>query len=196
MPFIFSALAMGAVGRAARSMIEEVRRQFREIPKLKAALDVMRKNGDTEMTTWSSADLQTYQDAEGAAEYAKCVEISTKASIKEMMLPGLLAVVSPVVIGFTFGAETLAGMLAGVTVVGVLMAIFQSNAGGAWDNAKKMFEEGVKIDGVMHYKGSEAHKAAVTGDTVGDPFKDTSGPSINILIKLMSIIALVLATAL
>lgn len=196
LPFIFSALAMGAVGRAARSMIQEVRRQFLEIPKLKAALDIMRKYNGSEMSTWSKADIQTYHDAEGAAEYAKCVEISTKASIKEMMLPGLLAVVSPVIIGFTFGAETLAGMLAGVTVVGVLLAIFQSNAGGAWDNAKKMFEEGVNIDGVMHYKGSEAHKAAVTGDTVGDPFKDTSGPSINILIKLMSIIALVLATAL
>ncbi|MFA7625405.1 MAG: sodium-translocating pyrophosphatase [Candidatus Kapaibacterium sp.] len=196
MPFIFSALAMGAVGRAARSMIEEVRRQFLEIPRLKDALNVMRKNDGKEMTSWSDADLKTYHDAEGAAEYAKCVEISTKASIKEMMLPGLLAVVTPVIIGFAFGAETLAGMLAGVTVVGVLLAIFQSNAGGAWDNAKKMFEEGVEINGTMHYKGSEAHKAAVTGDTVGDPFKDTSGPSINILIKLMSIIALVLATAL
>ncbi|MBX3045257.1 MAG: sodium-translocating pyrophosphatase [Candidatus Kapabacteria bacterium] len=196
LPFVFSAMAMGAVGRAARSMIQEVRRQFLEIPKLKAALDIMRKNDGKEMTVWSKEDLDVYHQAEGAAEYAKCVEISTKASIKEMMLPGLLAVLSPVVIGFTFGAETLAGMLAGVTVVGVLMAIFQSNAGGAWDNAKKMFEEGVNIEGVMHYKGSEAHKAAVTGDTVGDPFKDTSGPSINILIKLMSIIALVLATSL
>ena len=196
LPFVFSAMAMGAVGRAARAMIQEVRRQFNEIPQLKAALAIMRKNDGTEMSTWSQSDLAVYHQADGSAEYAKCVEISTKASIKEMMLPGLLAVASPVIIGFTFGAETLGGMLAGVTVVGVLMAIFQSNAGGAWDNAKKMFEEGVKIDGVMHYKGSEAHKAAVTGDTVGDPFKDTSGPSINILIKLMSIIALVLATAL
>ncbi len=196
LPFIFSAMAMGAVGRAARSMIQEVRRQFLEIPRLRAALDIMRKYDGAEMNTWSKEDIDTYHNAEGAAEYAKCVEISTKASIKEMMLPGLLAVVSPVFIGFTFGAETLGGMLAGVTVVGVLLAIFQSNAGGAWDNAKKMFEEGVNIGGTMHYKGSDAHKAAVTGDTVGDPFKDTSGPSINILIKLMSIIALVLATAL
>ncbi len=196
LPFIFSAMAMGAVGRAARAMIQEVRRQFLEIPKLKAALEVMKRNGDSEISTWSQSDVDIYHAAEGTPEYAKCVEISTKASIKEMMMPGLLAVVSPVVIGFTFGAETLAGMLAGVTVVGVLMAIFQSNAGGAWDNAKKMFEEGVNINGVMYYKGSDAHKAAVTGDTVGDPFKDTSGPSINILIKLMSIIALVLASAL
>jgi K(+)-stimulated pyrophosphate-energized sodium pump len=188
-------MAMGAVGRAARTMIQEVRRQFLEIPKLKSALDILRKYDGKDIDTWTSADLATYHEAEGEAEYAKCVEISTKASIKEMMLPGLLAVVSPVVIGFTFGPETLAGMLAGVTTVGVLLAIFQSNAGGAWDNAKKMFEEGVLIDGVMHYKGSEAHKAAVTGDTVGDPFKDTSGPSINILIKLMSIIALVIAIA-
>ncbi|MBE2188672.1 MAG: sodium-translocating pyrophosphatase [Candidatus Kapabacteria bacterium] len=194
LPFVFSALAMGAVGRAAKSMIQEVRRQFLEIPQLKAALTVLRKNDGKEFDTWSNDDKRVYHEAEGKAEYAKCVEISTKASIKEMMLPGLLAVAAPIVVGFSFGAETLGGMLAGVTVVGVLMAIFQSNAGGAWDNAKKMFEEGVNIDGVMYYKGSEAHKAAVTGDTVGDPFKDTSGPSINILIKLISIVALVLAT--
>ncbi|PKL85974.1 MAG: sodium-translocating pyrophosphatase [Ignavibacteriae bacterium HGW-Ignavibacteriae-1] len=194
LPFVFSALAMGAVGRAAKSMIQEVRRQFLEIPQLKAALTVLRKNDGHEFETWSNDDKRIYNEAEGKAEYAKCVEISTKASIKEMMLPGLLAVAAPIVVGFSFGAETLGGMLAGVTVVGVLMAIFQSNAGGAWDNAKKMFEEGVNIDGVMYYKGSEAHKAAVTGDTVGDPFKDTSGPSINILIKLISIVALVLAT--
>lgn len=194
MPFVFSALAMGAVGRAAKSMIQEVRRQFLEIPQLKAALELMRKYDGKDINEWSEADQTTYHNAEGKAEYAKCVEISTKASIKEMMVPGLLAVVAPIFMGFAFGPETLGGMLAGVTVVGVLMAIFQSNAGGAWDNAKKMFEEGVNIDGVMYYKGSEAHKAAVTGDTVGDPFKDTSGPSINILIKLMSIVALVLAT--
>jgi K(+)-stimulated pyrophosphate-energized sodium pump len=194
LPFVFSALAMGAVGRAAKSMIQEVRRQFLEIPQLRAALDVLRKNDGKEFETWTNDDQRVYHEAEGKAEYAKCVEISTKASIKEMMLPGLLAVAAPIFVGFSFGAETLGGMLAGVTVVGVLMAIFQSNAGGAWDNAKKMFEEGVNIDGVMYYKGSEAHKAAVTGDTVGDPFKDTSGPSINILIKLISIVALVLAT--
>ncbi len=194
MPFLFSALAMGAVGRAAKSMIQEVRRQFLEIPQLKAALDVMRKYDGKDINEWSQEDRVTYHNAEGKAEYAKCVEISTKASIKEMMFPGLIAVIAPIFIGFTFGTETLGGMLAGVTVVGVLMAIFQSNAGGAWDNAKKMFEEGVNINGVTYYKGSEAHKASVTGDTVGDPFKDTSGPSINILIKLMSIVALVLAT--
>ncbi|HRP01803.1 MAG TPA: sodium-translocating pyrophosphatase [Candidatus Kapabacteria bacterium] len=193
LPFIFSALAMGAVGRAARSMITEVRRQFNEIPQLKAALTVFKKNEGKELEDWTEADLKIYHEAEGKAEYAKCVEISTVAALKEMIAPGFLAVVAPAVVGFTFGPETLAGMLAGVTVVGVLLAIFQSNAGGAWDNAKKMFEEGVNIDGVVYYKGSEAHKAAVTGDTVGDPFKDTSGPSINILIKLMSIVALVLA---
>ncbi len=194
MPFVFSALAMGAVGRAARNMVEEVRRQFRDIPELNAALKVFRKNDGKDLSKWSQSDLDIYHNADGKAEYAKCVEISTKASLKEMMLPGLLAVVVPIVFGFAFGAEVLAGLLAGVTVVGVLMAIFQSNAGGAWDNAKKMFEEGVEINGEMHYKGSEAHKAAVTGDTVGDPFKDTSGPALNILIKLMSVVALVIAT--
>jgi K(+)-stimulated pyrophosphate-energized sodium pump len=134
-----------------------------------------------------------YDQAEGKAEYSKCVEISTKASIREMVLPGLIAILSPVFIGFAGGAEMLGGLLAGVTVTGVLMAIFQSNAGGAWDNAKKMFEEGVNIQGTMYYKGSDPHKAAVVGDTVGDPFKDTSGPSLNILLKLMSVVALVIA---
>lgn len=193
MPFVFSALAMNAVGRAAMSMIKEVRRQFSEIPQLKAALALMKKHGEKEVSEWPKEDIKVYEQAEGKAEYAKCVQISTKASIRQMILPGLLAVVVPVVFGLIFGPEPLAGLLAGVTVVGVLMAIFQANAGGAWDNAKKMFEEGVEIDGKMYYKGSEPHKAAVTGDTVGDPFKDTSGPSINILIKLMSIVALVLA---
>lgn len=192
LPFVFSAMAMSAVGRAAMAMIKEVRRQFAEIPELKAALALMRKNGE-DMSKWSEADMKVYDAADGKAEYSKCVDISTKASIKEMMLPGLMAVIVPVLIGFTFGAEMLGGVLAGVTVVGVLMAIFQSNAGGAWDNAKKKFENGVEIDGKMYYKGSEPHKAAVTGDTVGDPFKDTSGPSLNILIKLMSVVALVIA---
>lgn len=194
LPFVFSALAMDAVGRAAMSMIQEVRRQFAEIPTLRAALDMMRAKGE-DHDKWSDADKQIYLAAEGKAEYAKCVEISTKASIKEMVLPGILAVATPVVVGFIFGAEPLGGLLAGVTVSGVLLAIFQSNAGGAWDNAKKMFEEGVEVDGIVYKKGSDAHKAAVTGDTVGDPFKDTSGPSINILIKLMSVVALVIATA-
>ncbi len=194
LPFLFSALAMQAVGRAAMSMIQEVRRQFSDIPALKAALEVMRRNEGKEMEHWSAADRQTFDAADGKAEYGKCVEISTTAAIREMVLPGLLAVAAPVAVGFLGGAEMLGGLLAGVTVSGVLMAIFQSNAGGAWDNAKKMFEEGVEINGKTYYKGSEPHKAAVVGDTVGDPFKDTSGPSLNILLKLMSVIALVIAT--
>jgi K(+)-stimulated pyrophosphate-energized sodium pump len=195
LPFVFSAMAMGAVGRAAMAMIEEVRRQFNDIPPLKAALAAMKRNGDKEMKDWSADDQKIFHDADGSAEYGKCVEISTKAALKEMVLPGLMAVIVPVVIAFLpgFGVEALGGMLAGVTVSGVLMAIFQSNAGGAWDNAKKSFEEGVEINGQMYYKKSEPHNAAVTGDTVGDPFKDTSGPSLNILIKLMSIVALVIA---
>jgi K(+)-stimulated pyrophosphate-energized sodium pump len=195
LPFVFSALAMGAVGRAAMSMIEEVRRQFTTIPALKAALDLMRKNGDKPVEEWSAEEQKVFHEADGKAEYGKCVEISTKAAIREMVLPGLMAVVVPVVIAFLpgFGVEALGGMLAGVTVTGVLMAIFQSNAGGAWDNAKKSFEEGVEINGKMYYKKSEPHKAAVVGDTVGDPFKDTSGPSLNILLKLMSVVALVIA---
>lgn len=195
LPFVFSAMAMGAVGRAAMAMIQEVRRQFSDIPALKAALNVMKTKG-ADSANWTDEEKKIYEAADGAAEYAKCVEISTAASIKEMMQPGLLAVIAPVVVGFVFGAETLGGLLAGVTVSGVLMAIFQSNAGGAWDNAKKMFEDGIEVDGVTYKKGSDAHKAAVTGDTVGDPFKDTSGPSLNILIKLMSVVALVLATSL
>ncbi|WP_103923160.1 sodium-translocating pyrophosphatase [Algoriphagus boritolerans] len=166
-PFIFSSLAIAAVGRAAMDMVNEVRRQFREIP------------GIMEYKT--------------KPEYEKCVEISTKASIREMIAPGAIALLSPIIIGFAFGPEVLGGTLAGVTVSGVLMGIFQSNAGGAWDNAKKSFEKGVEINGEMYYKKSEPHKASVTGDTVGDPFKDTSGPSMNILIKLMSIVALVIA---
>ncbi|WP_417599798.1 sodium-translocating pyrophosphatase [Owenweeksia hongkongensis] len=174
-PFIFSSLAISAVGRAAMAMVHEVRRQFKEIPGI--------------------------MEYKAKPEYEKCVEISTKASIREMMLPGAIALITPVLVGFGFkdvfpetsSAEMLGGLLAGVTVSGVLMGIFQNNAGGAWDNAKKSFEQGVEIDGKMEYKGSEAHKASVTGDTVGDPFKDTSGPSMNILIKLMSIVSLVIA---
>ena len=166
-PFIFSALCISAVGRAAMAMVEEVRRQFKEIPGI--------------------------MEYKAKPEYEKCVAISTEASIKEMMLPGAIALTVPLIVGFTFGAEVLGGLLAGVTVSGVLMGIFQSNAGGAWDNAKKSFEKGVLISGVMEYKGSDPHKASVTGDTVGDPFKDTSGPSMNILIKLMSIVSLVIA---
>ncbi len=192
LPFVFSALAMGAVGRAAMSMIQEVRRQFSDIPELKNALEIMRKY-DSNLENASKEDLDIIHKADGKAEYDKCVEISTKASIKEMILPGMLAVLAPVFIGFSGGAEMLGGLLAGVTASGVLMAIFQSNAGGAWDNAKKMFEEGVEIQGQKYYKGSAPHKAAVTGDTVGDPFKDTSGPSLNILLKLMSVVALVIA---
>lgn len=166
-PFIFSSLCIAAVGRAAMAMVQEVRRQFREIPGI--------------------------MDYTAKPEYDKCVAISTKASLREMMLPGAIALITPVLVGFTFGPEVLGGLLAGVTVSGVLMGMFQNNAGGAWDNAKKSFEAGVEINGEMQYKGSEAHKASVTGDTVGDPFKDTSGPSMNILIKLMSIVALIIA---
>ena len=185
LPFVFSALAMNAVGRAAMAMIEEVRRQFRDIPALKNALSVMVKY-DSDMSKASPEDLKIFEAADGVAEYEKCVEISTKASIKEMVLPGLLAIAVPVGIGFIGGAEMLGGLLAGVTTAGVLMAIFQSNAGGAWDNAKKMIEAEGR-------KGTDPHKAAVVGDTVGDPFKDTSGPSLNILLKLMSVVALVIA---
>jgi K(+)-stimulated pyrophosphate-energized sodium pump len=166
-PFIFSALAISAVGRAAMDMVQEVRRQFREIPGI--------------------------MEYKAEPEYEKCVEISTKASIREMVMPGAIALISPVLVGFLFGPEVLGGMLAGITVSGVLMGIFQNNAGGAWDNAKKSFEKGVEIDGEIYYKKSEPHKASVTGDTVGDPFKDTSGPSMNILIKLTSIVSLIIA---
>ena len=166
-PFIFSALCIQAVGKAAMDMVQEVRRQFREIPGI--------------------------MDYTAKPEYDKCVAISTKASLREMMMPGAIALITPVIVGFTMGPEVLGGLLAGVTVSGVLMGIFQSNAGGAWDNAKKSFEKGALINGEMHYKNSEPHKASVTGDTVGDPFKDTSGPSMNILIKLMSIVSLVIA---
>ena len=166
-PFIFSSLAIAAVGRAAMDMVNEVRRQFKEIPGI--------------------------MEYKAKPEYEKCVEISTAASIREMIPPGAIALISPIIVGFAFGPEVLGGMLAGITVSGVMMGIFQNNAGGAWDNAKKSFEKGVEINGKMEYKGSEAHKASVTGDTVGDPFKDTSGPSMNILIKLTSIVALIIA---
>ena len=169
-PFIFSSLAIRAVGEAAMAMVEEVRRQFRTIPGI--------------------------MEGKGKPEYEKCVAISTSASIKKMMLPGAIALLSPVIIGFIFGPEVLGGFLAGATVSGVLMGIFQNNSGGAWDNAKKSFEKGALINNETHYKGSEPHKASVTGDTVGDPFKDTSGPSMNILIKLMSIVSLVIAPTL
>ena len=190
LPFLFSSMALGAVGRAAMAMIEEVRRQFREIPELKAALEVLAKGDES---NWSEEDKSTYEIGLTKAEHGRCVEISTESAIKEMVLPGILAISSPVLVGFIFGPETLGGLLAGVTVCGVLMAIFQSNAGGAWDNAKKMIEEGVEINGESLQKGSDAHKAAIVGDTVGDPFKDTSGPSLNILIKLMSVVSLVIA---
>ncbi|PRX57816.1 sodium-translocating pyrophosphatase [Flagellimonas meridianipacifica] len=188
LPFVFSALSMNAVGRAAMAMIEEVRRQFRDIPQLKAALEVMRAV-DSDMSKATDAQRATFDAADGVAEYDKCVAISTTASIKEMVFPGLLAIAVPVAVGFIGGAEMLGGLLAGVTTAGVLMAIFQSNAGGAWDNAKKTIESEGR-------KGSDAHKAAVVGDTVGDPFKDTSGPSLNILLKLMSVVALVIAPSL
>ena len=190
LPFLFSSMAMGAVGRAAMAMIEEVRRQFRDIPELRKALELMNLKEEKD---WDEGDRSLYEEALTKAEHGRCVEISTQSAIKEMVAPGLLAVASPVIVGFVFGPETLGGLLAGVTVSGVLMAIFQSNAGGAWDNAKKMIEEGLTIGEEVLSKGSEAHKAAVVGDTVGDPFKDTSGPSLNILIKLMSVVSLVIA---
>jgi K(+)-stimulated pyrophosphate-energized sodium pump len=192
LPFVFSSMAMKAVGQAAMAMIQEVRRQFTTIPALAEALKIMKKY-DSNLDNATEADMKIFQEADGAAEYDKCVAISTSASIRKMILPGIVAIATPALIGFLGGPEMLGGLLAGVTTTGVLMAIFQSNAGGAWDNAKKMFEEGVEIDGEKYYKGSEAHKAAVVGDTVGDPFKDTSGPSLNILLKLMSVIALVIA---
>ncbi len=191
-PFLFSSLAMGAVGRAAMDMINEVRRQFSDIPELKAALEVLKKHHG-ESHNLKGKDKEILEAAEGKAQYARCVEISTKAAIREMVLPGLLAIVIPVLVGFVFGPNALGGLLAGVTVSGVLLAIFQSNAGGAWDNAKKMFEGGVEVNGKIYKKGTDAHKAAVVGDTVGDPLKDTSGPSLNILIKLMSVVSLVIA---
>ncbi|MGK7368751.1 MAG: sodium-translocating pyrophosphatase [Candidatus Halalkalibacterium sp. M3_1C_030] len=204
LPFLFSALSMNAVGRAAMSMIEEVRRQFRDIPELRAGLDAMNRNQGKKLEEWSQEDRETFEAADGKAEYEKCVAISTASSIREMVAPGVLAVAVPVLFGFVpglvseapnLGAQMLGGLLAGVTSAGVLMALFQSNAGGAWDNAKKMIEEGFDTgDGTKLIKGSDAHKAAVVGDTVGDPFKDTSGPSLNILIKLMSVVALVIAT--
>jgi len=166
-PFIFSSLCISAVGRAAMDMVQEVRRQFREIPGI--------------------------MEYKAKPEYSRCVAISTKASLREMIFPGAIALIVPIIVGFTFGPEVLGGLLAGVTVSGVLMGMFQSNAGGAWDNAKKSFEKGVEINGQLYYKKSEPHKASVTGDTVGDPFKDTSGPSMNILIKLMSIVSLIIA---
>src|SRR6476659_1906511 len=166
-PFIFSSLAIRAVGEAAMAMVEEVRRQFRTIPGI--------------------------MEGTGKPEYEKCVAISTDASIKKMMLPGAIALISPLIIGFICGPEVLGGFLAGATVTGVLMGMFQNNAGGAWDNAKKSFEKGAVINNETYFKGSEHHKASVTGDTVGDPFKDTSGPSMNILIKLMSIVSLIIA---
>ena len=200
LPFLFSAFSMEAVGRAANDMIQEVRRQFREIPELKAALEVMRRNDTADQAVWTEVDRQAFFAADGKADYQRCVEISTKASIREMVVPGLIAVLTPVAVGFAprlfgsdVGAEMLGGLLAGVTSAGVMMAIFQSNAGGAWDNAKKMFEEGASVQGTIYHKGSDPHKAAVVGDTVGDPFKDTSGPSLNILLKLMSVVALVIA---
>jgi len=175
-PVVFSALAMNSVGKAAMDMVYEVRRQFKEIPGI--------------------------MEGTGKPEYGKCVEISTKAALREMMLPGILTIGFPILIAVLPSllgydnkliAEMLGGYMAGVTVSGVLWAVFQNNAGGAWDNAKKSFEAGVMINGEMTYKGSDAHKAAVTGDTVGDPFKDTSGPSMNILIKLTCLIGLVIA---
>lgn len=192
LPFLFSSFAIGAVGRASQSMIEEIRRQFNSIPKLTEALKVMKKY-DGEVENVTADEKQILEAADGSADYQKCIAISTKASLREMVLPGALAIITPVLFGYLGGPEILGGLLAGVVSSGVLMAILQANAGGAWDNAKKMVEEGYEYKGEMHKKGGETHKATVVGDTVGDPLKDTSGPSLNILIKLMSIVALVIA---
>jgi K(+)-stimulated pyrophosphate-energized sodium pump len=193
MPFLFSAMAMRAVGRAATSMIAEVRRQFREVPILREALEICKRNDHSAMDSWTEADRSVMSRALEKVDSDSCIAISTKASLREMVLPGILAVVGPVGAGFLGGGGMLGGLLAGVTVSGVMLAIFQSNAGGAWDNAKKMIEAGVTVNGVEYRKGSTAHAAAVVGDTVGDPFKDTSGPSLNILLKLVSVAALVIA---
>ena len=193
LPFLFSALAMQAVGRAAMKMIEEVRRQFADIPELTSALEVCRRNAGVAPSEWSASDSTVMADAMGKVEHDKCVAISTRASLKEMVLPGLLAIIAPIITGFTGGPEMLGGLLAGVTVSGVLLAIFQSNAGGAWDNAKKMIEAGAVVGSETLGKGTAAHAASVVGDTVGDPFKDTSGPALNILLKLVSVTALVIA---
>jgi K(+)-stimulated pyrophosphate-energized sodium pump len=166
LPYVFSAMSIGAVSRAAGDMITEVGRQLKEIPGL--------------------------MEGEAKADYNRCVAISTEAALREMVLPGVLAVAVPIVIGF-IDKSMLGGLLAGVTVSGVLFAIFQSNAGGAWDNAKKRIEANFQHDGETYGKGSDAHKAAVVGDTVGDPLKDTSGPSLNILIKLIAVVSLVIA---
>lgn len=193
LPYVFSALTIKAVSDAAMKMIEEVRRQFNTIEPLKKALAVMKKNDHLPIKEWSPDDLQVMNEADGSPEYGKCVTISTQAALRRMILPGVLAVAFPVITGLWLGAEALGGLLVGVTVSGVLLAIFQSNAGGSWDNAKKLIESGFTHNGVTYKKGSEAHKAAVVGDTVGDPLKDTSGPALNILLKLVSIVALVLA---
>lgn len=199
LPYVFSALTIKAVSDAAQYMIEEVRNQFATIEPLNKALAVMKKNQDTDVSKWSKEDKDIMDAAEGTPDYGRCVTISTRAALRQMILPGVIAVAVPVLTWFLFGKEhgpeAVAGLLVGVTVSGVLLAILQSNAGGSWDNAKKLIEKGIVHNGKEYGKGSEAHKASVVGDTVGDPLKDTSGPSLNILLKLVSIVALVLAGA-
>ncbi|MFO7810556.1 MAG: sodium-translocating pyrophosphatase [Candidatus Delongbacteria bacterium] len=192
LPFLFSSLAINAVGNAAMSMVNEVRKQFAEIPELKRALEILKINNNDESTI-PEKDMPEFNDSIGKADYERCIMISTKAAMKGMIFPGLLAIISVISVGFLGGPAMLGGLLAGITVSGVLLAIFQSNTGGAWDNAKKQIEEGIEIDGYKYEKGSDAHKASIVGDTVGDPLKDTSGPSLNILLKLSSVIALVIA---
>ncbi len=196
MAFFFSALAIDAVGKAAHAMVREVRRQFNEIPALKRVVELMQRNADKPIDEWSEEDKKILAEAEGKPEYDRCVEIATRSGLKQMIVPGLTAVLLPVIIGLLGGKEMLAGLLAGVLISGVLLALFQANAGAAWDNAKKMVEEGFEWEGKLYKKGSDVHKATVVGDTVGDPLKDTSGPSLNILIKLMSIISLIIASVL
>ncbi len=192
MPYLFSSLAMRAVATAAMSMVQEVRRQFHEIPALKDALAVIQKH-DNDITQLTEDEARVFYKGIQETETEHCITISTNAAMKGMLGPGVIALFSVIIVGFSFGAEALGGMIAGVTVSGVLLAIFQSNSGGAWDNAKKSIEGGIEIDGHTHRKGGDSHKAAVVGDTVGDPFKDTSGPSLNILIKFNAILALIIA---
>lgn len=195
LPYVFSALTIRAVSEAAQDMIEEVRDQFNRIEPLKKALEVMKKNQGKPTKEWSKEDHDIMDAADGTPDYASCVTISTRAALRQMILPGVIAVAVPVLTGVLLGAEALGGLLAGVTVSGVLLAILQSNAGGSWDNAKKLIEKGITHNGKEYGKGTEAHNASIVGDTVGDPLKDTSGPSLNILLKLVAIVALVLAGA-
>ncbi|HSV87024.1 MAG TPA: sodium-translocating pyrophosphatase [Bacteroidales bacterium] len=195
LPYVFSALSINAVSGAAHKMIKEVRHQFLTIEPLKNALAVLKKNGDKPVSEWSEEDQKVMDDAEGSPDYSRCVSISTHAALRQMLLPAIIALATPIIIGIWLGAEALGGLLAGLTVSAILQAFFQANAGGLWDNAKKLVEKGFIINGQDHSYGSETHKATIVGDTVGDPLKDTSGPSLDILLKLIATISLIFATS-